>query len=308
MMLTLMLTSKGVAAVPRASLVILSGALTMFGLPLQVVAVLLGVDALIGHGAHGREPPRQLPGDRRDGAVGGRVPGQSRRARRHERIDGAVPGERPHVRRISLVAAAGSGPGLIVVQEWWGLVDHIKTLADRFAAEGFVALAPDLYHGERTTSPDQAGKLLMALNIAGRERTCAAPRCTCGRSGAVKPKKVGDPRVLHGRPARAVRGAGVSGRDRRGGGLLRHSPEGGDRAGEGEGAGAGALRDARQGHAARCRARAGRRREEGRRQLRRARVRGRSRVLQRHATAGLRCAGGDARVLADASFLRKVLA
>ena len=47
MMLTLMLTSKGVAAVPRAALVILSGALTMFGLPLQVVAVLLGVDALL---------------------------------------------------------------------------------------------------------------------------------------------------------------------------------------------------------------------------------------------------------------------
>jgi proton glutamate symport protein len=47
MMLTLMLTSKGVAAVPRASLVILAGALTMFGLPLQAVAVILGVDALM---------------------------------------------------------------------------------------------------------------------------------------------------------------------------------------------------------------------------------------------------------------------
>jgi len=47
MMLTLMLTSKGVAGVPRAALVILSGALTMFGLPLEVVAVLLGVDAIL---------------------------------------------------------------------------------------------------------------------------------------------------------------------------------------------------------------------------------------------------------------------
>jgi proton glutamate symport protein len=47
MMLTLMLTSKGVAAVPRASLVILSGALAQFGLPLQGVAVILGVDALM---------------------------------------------------------------------------------------------------------------------------------------------------------------------------------------------------------------------------------------------------------------------
>jgi carboxymethylenebutenolidase len=60
----------------------------------------------------------------------------------------------------------GRGPGLVVIQEWWGLVDHIKTLTDRFAAAGFVALAPDMYHGEKTSSPDQAGKLLMALNIA----------------------------------------------------------------------------------------------------------------------------------------------
>jgi carboxymethylenebutenolidase len=64
-----------------------------------------------------------------------------------------------------LNAHAGTGPGLIVIQEWWGLVDHIKQLADRFAAEGFVTLAPDLYHGKQTKSPDEAGKLLMALNI-----------------------------------------------------------------------------------------------------------------------------------------------
>jgi carboxymethylenebutenolidase len=61
---------------------------------------------------------------------------------------------------------AGTGPGLLVIQEWWGLVGHIKDVADRFAAAGFVALAPDLYHGEQTTSPDAAGKMLMALNIA----------------------------------------------------------------------------------------------------------------------------------------------
>jgi carboxymethylenebutenolidase len=61
--------------------------------------------------------------------------------------------------------ARGSGPGVIVIQEWWGLVDHIKALADRFAAEGFAALAPDLYHGESTTSPDDAGRLMMALEI-----------------------------------------------------------------------------------------------------------------------------------------------
>jgi carboxymethylenebutenolidase len=68
------------------------------------------------------------------------------------------------------VPPAGRGPGVIVLQEWWGLVDHIKEVADRFAAEGFVALAPDLYHGETTTSPDDAGKLMMALDIARVEK------------------------------------------------------------------------------------------------------------------------------------------
>ncbi|HUP84060.1 MAG TPA: dienelactone hydrolase family protein [Acidimicrobiales bacterium] len=63
------------------------------------------------------------------------------------------------------VPESGSGPGVVVIQEWWGLVDHIKDVCDRFAAEGFTALAPDLYRGEATTEPDEAGKLMMALNI-----------------------------------------------------------------------------------------------------------------------------------------------
>ena len=61
--------------------------------------------------------------------------------------------------------AGSSGPGVLVIQEWWGLNDHIKDIVERFAAAGFVALAPDLYHGETTTEPDGAGKLMMALNI-----------------------------------------------------------------------------------------------------------------------------------------------
>ena len=64
----------------------------------------------------------------------------------------------------------GGGPGVVVLQEWWGLVPHIKDLADRFAAAGFVALAPDLYHGEVARSPDEAGKLMMALNIEQTEK------------------------------------------------------------------------------------------------------------------------------------------
>ncbi len=68
------------------------------------------------------------------------------------------------------IPESGTGAGVIVIQEWWGLVPHIKRVADRFAAAGFVALAPDLYHGRTTTSPDEAGKLMMALNIEQTEK------------------------------------------------------------------------------------------------------------------------------------------
>ena len=70
MMLTLMLTSKGVAGVPRAALVILAGTLATFHLPMEGVAVLLGVDARAGHGAHVGERAGQLPGERGGGALG----------------------------------------------------------------------------------------------------------------------------------------------------------------------------------------------------------------------------------------------
>jgi carboxymethylenebutenolidase len=66
--------------------------------------------------------------------------------------------------------ASGKGPGVVVIQEWWGLVPHIKDVCDRFAADGYVALAPDLYHGKSTTSPDEAGKLMMAMRIDEAEK------------------------------------------------------------------------------------------------------------------------------------------
>jgi carboxymethylenebutenolidase len=84
---------------------------------------------------------------------------------------------------------SGRGPGVIVIQEWWGLVDHIKDLTDRFAREGFVALAPDLYHGERTKSPDQAGKLLMALNIAETAKDLRGAAAYLRSVPDVQPKK-----------------------------------------------------------------------------------------------------------------------
>ena len=62
---------------------------------------------------------------------------------------------------------AQSGPGVIVLQEWWGLVAQIKRTCDRFAEAGFLALAPDLYHGTTVplTEPDEAGKQMMALRM-----------------------------------------------------------------------------------------------------------------------------------------------
>ena len=55
------------------------------------------------------------------------------------------------------------GPGVIVVQEWWGLVEHIKDVCDRFADDGFIALAPDFFHGGATDEPDEARRLLMGM-------------------------------------------------------------------------------------------------------------------------------------------------
>jgi carboxymethylenebutenolidase len=62
--------------------------------------------------------------------------------------------------------AGGSGPGLVVIQEWWGLTSHIADLVDRFAAAGFVALAPDLYGGPTTHDAEEAGRLMGELPIA----------------------------------------------------------------------------------------------------------------------------------------------
>lgn len=64
---------------------------------------------------------------------------------------------------LALPGGDGPWPGVVVIQEWWGLDDHIKSIADRFAAAGFAAIAPDLYNGQVTTEPDEARKLRMAL-------------------------------------------------------------------------------------------------------------------------------------------------
>jgi carboxymethylenebutenolidase len=80
---------------------------------------------------------------------------------------------------------------VVVIQEWWGLVDHIKDLCDRFAGEGFVALAPDLYHGKSTKSPDEAGKLMMALRIDEAERDLSAAAQYLANHDSTSGEKIG---------------------------------------------------------------------------------------------------------------------
>ena len=91
---------------------------------------------------------------------------------------------------------SGSGPGVLVIQEWWGLDADLKKMADKLAAAGFVALAPDLYHGQVAghTEMDKAAQLMntMPADRAGRDM-----------SGAVD--------YLAGRPDVKGKGIGVVG-------------------------------------------------------------------------------------------------
>src|SRR5438874_8995643 len=87
---------------------------------------------------------------------------------------------------------SGKGPGVLVIQEWWGLVRHIKNVCDRLAAEGLTALAPDMYHGQTANEPDAAGKLFMALNIAQAEKDLrGAAQHLAGQSSTKKLGAVG---------------------------------------------------------------------------------------------------------------------
>ena len=87
----------------------------------------------------------------------------------------------------------GSGPGVLVIQEWWGLDSGIKTQTDRLAEAGFVALAPDLYHGELAghDEMDKAAKLMQAMppDRAGRDMSGAVDYLAS--HGAVTSKAIG---------------------------------------------------------------------------------------------------------------------
>jgi carboxymethylenebutenolidase len=116
--------------------------------------------------------------------------------RLHElRPDDAPPprGETVPLGYLSLPPGGGPAPGLIVIHEWWGLNDHIRHFADRLAAEGYAALAVDLYGGEVATDPERAMALMRAVDEAGaRGRLVEAhrflsedPRVRAPRTGVI---------------------------------------------------------------------------------------------------------------------------
>jgi carboxymethylenebutenolidase len=86
---------------------------------------------------------------------------------------------------------SGSGPGLIVIQEWWGLTDHIVDVTDRFAAEGFVALAPDLYGGRTTHDADEAGAMMGSLPVTKAAQDLAGALTFLEDNDAVTSDRIG---------------------------------------------------------------------------------------------------------------------
>jgi carboxymethylenebutenolidase len=89
------------------------------------------------------------------------------------------------------VPASGSGPGVVVIQEWWGLTNHIADVTNRLAAEGFVALAPDLYGGTTTHDAAEAGELMQKLPVQQAARDLAGAVDHLLGHEAVTSRKVG---------------------------------------------------------------------------------------------------------------------
>jgi carboxymethylenebutenolidase len=86
------------------------------------------------------------------------------------------------------VPESEQGPATIVLQEWWGVDDHIRSICDRFAAEGFYALAPDLYRGETAEGPSEAEQKMMALSMAQAEKDmCGAAAYLAAQPGVQGP-------------------------------------------------------------------------------------------------------------------------
>jgi carboxymethylenebutenolidase len=86
------------------------------------------------------------------------------------------------------VPAGERGPATILLQEWWGMDDSVRSLCDRLAGEGFFVLAPDLYRGEPTTQPSEAEQKMMALSMAEVEQDmCGAAEFLSAHDGVQGP-------------------------------------------------------------------------------------------------------------------------
>lgn len=104
----------------------------------------------------------------------------------------SFPSNGSHAHGYLALPPTGHGPGLIVIQEWWGLTTHIAHLTDRFSAAGFVALAPDLYGGATTHDAEEAGRLMQELpaqravqDLKGAVDFLAGHEAVDGKVGAV---------------------------------------------------------------------------------------------------------------------------
>lgn len=96
-----------------------------------------------------------------------------------------------------LAEPTGSGPGIIIIHEWWGVdspLSNIRELADRLAQEGFVAFAPDFYRGKTADNPDDAGALMTDMFQNRMEEVDTMFKCAVEglrESSKVDPKKIG---------------------------------------------------------------------------------------------------------------------
>jgi len=92
---------------------------------------------------------------------------------------------------LSRPVASGPRPAVIVVHEWWGLVPHIKDVADRYAALGYVALAPDLYGGKVASEPGEAMKLSSGVSLEASGKVLDGVLSYLSRSDFVRPERIG---------------------------------------------------------------------------------------------------------------------
>jgi carboxymethylenebutenolidase len=96
-----------------------------------------------------------------------------------------------HAHGYLAIPESGRGPGVVVIQEWWGLTDHIVDIANRLAREGFVALTPDLFGGKTTHDSDEAGKLMSELPVEQAARDLSGAVDFLLGHAAVSSDKVG---------------------------------------------------------------------------------------------------------------------